>query len=111
MSEQRIELIKEMLDKNPSDSYLRYAFAMEHMGKGEKDVALKELQTLIKMDKTHVETYPILGRLLEEKGQTKKAIDLYKSGLTIARKKNNPKVIGAISEALLILNVYDEQPY
>ena len=111
MSQQRIDLINEMLDKNPSDSYLRYAYAMEYLEKGDDDFALKQLETLIKLDKTHVATYPILGKLLEAKGKTKKAIDLYQSGLEIARKKNDTKVIGALSEALLILDVYEDQPY
>ncbi|NNC83847.1 MAG: hypothetical protein HKN79_09725 [Flavobacteriales bacterium] len=111
MSQQRIDLIKEMLHKNPTDSYLRYAIAMEYLEIGNKAVALKELETVIKKDKGHVATYPVLGKLLEEKGKTKKAIEVYQSGLEIARKKNDTKVIGALSEALLILDVYDDQPY
>lgn len=100
-----------MLDKNPTDSYLRYAIAMEYLEIGEKRIALKELETVIKKDKGHVATYPVLGKLLEEKGDTKKAITVYQSGLALARKKNDTKVIGALSEALLILDVYDDQPY
>lgn len=100
-----------MLDKNPTDSYLRYAIAMEYLSAGKKSLALKELETVVKKDKGHVAAYPILGKLLEEKGKSKKAIDVYQSGLEIARKKNDAKVIGALSEALLILDVYDDQPY
>lgn len=111
MSQQRIDLISEMLEKNPSDSYLRYAIAMEYLEAGDKDIALKELETVLKKDKSHVASYPILGRLYEEKGKMSKAIDTYQTGLEIARKKNDTKVIGSLSEALLILNVHDDKPY
>lgn len=108
MSEQRIELIKEMLNKNPKDSYLRYAIAMEYLNIGAKEVAQKELETVLKHDKNHPATYPALGRLLEEQGKTAKAIKLYKDGLEVATKKNDLKIIGTLTEALLIHDVYVE---
>ena len=111
MSQQRIDLILEMLDKNPSDSYLRYAIAMEYLAIGDKDIALKELETVLKKDKSHVASYPVLGRLYEGKGKIDKAIETYQLGMEIAKKKNDTKVIGALTEALLILNVHNDQPY
>lgn len=108
MSVQRIELIKEMLNKNPKDSYLRYAIAMEYLNIGEKKVAQQQLETVLKHDKEHPATYPALGRLLEAQGKVSKAIKLYQDGLEVAKKKNDLKVVGCLTEALLIHDVYVE---
>jgi Tfp pilus assembly protein PilF len=111
MSQKRIDLISEMLNKNPEDSYLRYAIAIEYLNIGDRNRAIKELTIITKNDKSYMASYYQLGTLLEQKGAKKKAIDVYKSGYEVAKKKNDIKTMGELSEALLILNVYDDQPY
>jgi len=111
MSQKRIDLITEMLNKNPEDSYLRYAIAVEYLNIGNAAQAEKEFAHIVKNDKGYLASYYQLGRLLEERGRTKKAISVYQSGLAVARKKNDQKTMGALSEALLILDVHDDVPY
>lgn len=111
MSQKRIDLISEMMNKNPEDSYLRYAIAVEYLNIGNTAQAEKEFATIVKTDKTYLASYYQLGRLLQGRGRVKKAISVYKAGLEVARKKNDQKTIGSLSEALMILDVHGDVPY
>jgi hypothetical protein len=51
----------------------------------------------------------MLGGLLSEKGQTDKAIQVYKEGKEVAKKQNDTKTLGELSEALMLLDVYDDE--
>ena len=44
----RLELIEEMLHKNPKDSFLNYAAALEYNKRGEDNKAVELLERIIK---------------------------------------------------------------
>ena len=100
----RLELIEEMRKKNPEDSFLAYAAALEYQKRGEKERAVSIIETLLNRDPEYLGAYYQLGKLYEEKGEIDKAKQTYKSGKLKAREKQDPKTIGELTEALMLLD-------
>lgn len=111
MSNYRLDLIAEMLQKNPDDTFLNYAAALERKKNGEPRKAIKIFKKIIDTDPEYLPTYYQLGKLLEAIGKTEDAIKVYKEGGVLARKKNDVKAMGELSEALLILDADDGQAW
>lgn len=103
----RMEMIEEMLAKNPNDTFLNYAAALEHKKKKELKKAIRIFKKIINQDPNYLATYYQLGKLLEEVGKTDEAIEVYKTGRELAKKTNDVKAKGELSEALLILDAGD----
>ena len=104
----RFGLIKDMLKQNPEDSFLNYAAALEYKKKGESEKAIELIEALLQNDVNYLGGYYQLGKLYEEKGETEKAIDIYKRGKKIAQKTNDEKTLGELSEALMIIDGFDD---
>lgn len=108
MQTERIALINQMLDKNPDDSFLRYAAALEFKKNGETEKAIEYLDQLIKKDPNYLASYYQLGKIYEEQGMAHKAIAYYRQGKLIAAKVNDRKTLGELDEALMILDADEE---
>jgi Flp pilus assembly protein TadD len=85
----RKDQILEMLAANPADTELHYFLAMEHLGTGETDAALKALQDLTVLDPDYVPAYQQLGQLLTRLEREDEARLAYRTGIVAARKKGN----------------------
>ena len=108
MTSERLKMIEVMLETNPRDSFLHYAAALEHQKQGDTAQAIKILRHLIKQSPDYLASYYQLGKILEEKGKTEEAIDVYQQGKSVARKQNDMKTLGELSEALMLLDVYED---
>ncbi len=104
----RLKLIENMILTNPEDSFLHYCAALEHEKKGDIPVAIKILKTILKNDQDYLATYYQLGRLLEVRGKVEDAIATYKLGKSVAKRRNDSKTLGELSEALMLLDVYED---
>jgi tetratricopeptide (TPR) repeat protein len=104
----RLKMIEIMLETNPSDSFLHYAAALEHQKNGELPQAIKILKSIIKNDPDYLASYYQLGKILEDKGKVSDAIEVYQAGKDIARKQKDVKTLGELSEALMLLDVYED---
>ena len=111
MSTNRMELIAEMLKKNPNDTYLNFAAALEYRKRGNPKKALVTFRKILKLDPAYLPTYGQVGSLLEEAGRPEDAINVYNKGLELARKRKDVTAVGELSEALLILDADVEQPW
>jgi tetratricopeptide (TPR) repeat protein len=108
MTSERLKMIEVMLETNPRDSFLHYAAALEHQKQGDTTQAIKILRQLIKQSPDYLASYYQLGKILEEKGKTEEAIEVYQQGKSVARKQNDMKTLGELSEALMLLDVYED---
>ncbi len=97
-----------MLETNPRDSFLHYAAALEHQKNGDLNGAIKIMQKIVKNDPDYLASYYQLGKMLEEKNKAEEAVEVYKSGKSIARKQNDMKTLGELAEALMLLDVYED---
>lgn len=107
MSSNRMEMITEMLEKNPDDTFLNYAAALEHKKAKKPKKAIRIFKKIVSQDPDYLATYYQLGKLLEEVGKTDEAIEVYKAGRQLAKKTNDVKATGELSEALMILDAGD----
>ena len=107
MSNDRLEMITEMLVKNPDDTFLNYAAALEHKKRNKLKKAISIFKKIVNQDPDYLATYYQLGKLLEEVDKTEEAVEVYKRGRELAKKTKDVKAMGELSEALMILDEGD----
>lgn len=103
MQQDRLNHILEMLKTNPEDSFLNYAIALEFKKNHKIDNAITILENLINKNPDYLASYYQLGKLFEETNEIDKAIQIYKTGIVVAKTKGELKTLGELSEALMIL--------
>lgn len=95
MNSKRLEQIKEMLNDDPSDSFLKYALAKEYEGVGDEQQAIVVFEQLKKEDPDYVGLYYHLGKLYEKNENYEKALSSYDEGIVVCK---NQKDFHALSE-------------
>ncbi|MEQ9186601.1 MAG: tetratricopeptide repeat protein [Cryomorphaceae bacterium] len=108
MTNERLKLIKEMLETNPDDSFLKYAAALEYEKDGDRKQAIVTIRDLLANDANYLGAYYKLGKLLEEVGKEKEAIKIYRQGLEVSKKISDLKTEGELTEALMLLGADDD---
>ena len=83
---ERIEKIREFLQANPSDNFLRHALALEHIKMGEDAQARELFEAILGESPDYVGSYYHLAKLLEKTEETKLAIAWYEKGMAAAKK-------------------------
>lgn len=82
----RLEKLLEFLKNEPNDPFLKYALATEYFNLQDYDKALFYFEDLVSRHPDYVGTYYHLGKLYEILNRKLEAIEIYKSGMLIARK-------------------------
>jgi tetratricopeptide (TPR) repeat protein len=100
----RIEMLLDLLDKDPKDPFLNYALGLEYMN-DLTTIILAEIQfrKVISLDENYLAVYYQLGKLYESQLNIIKAIEQYKTGLTKAREQKNNKAAAEFEEAVFML--------
>jgi tetratricopeptide (TPR) repeat protein len=111
MTSNRLELIAEMLEKNPDDTFLNYAAALEYKKENDPHKAIAIFKKIVDQDPEYLATYYQLGKLLEETDKVDDAIEVYRKGHKLAVEKNDIKATGELYEALLILGEDDQNDW
>lgn len=104
MTDDRLSLINEMRDKNPDDSFLNYAAALEYEKTGNEEKAIELMEYIRKNDPDYLGVYYRLGKIYENSDKIELAIEVYKAGKNIAKQQNDQKTIGELTEALMLLD-------
>lgn len=100
MNEERVSKLKEILEKDPDDSFTRYAIALEYAGKGETQIAVAYLQELLERDPHYIPAYQQLGYNFEKLERRQDAIDILKKGITLASARGDLHASNEMQEAL-----------
>ncbi len=96
----RIELLKQYLEQQPDDSFLRHALALEYV-KIENDTDAETLfRAVLEDDPEYVGSYYHLGKLLERKGDKENAMATYEAGKIIAKKQEENRTFNELQGAL-----------
>jgi Tfp pilus assembly protein PilF len=98
----RIEKLKEFLEKDPDDSFVRHALALEYLKLGEAGVARELWEQLLAHDPTAVGSYYHLGKLLESLGEESLALEWYRKGMAAAKAAGEQRAFNELQGA------YDE---
>ncbi len=81
----RMEQLKKWLEENPSDPFLHYAIATEHVAGDNDEEAEKIFTLLVREHPTYFATYYHYGMLMERRGDEDAAISIYKKGMEVTR--------------------------
>ncbi|MEI7906139.1 MAG: tetratricopeptide repeat protein [Bacteroidota bacterium] len=99
-NEQRIEKLKELIAKDPTDSFSQYALALEYNGINEPLTAIEILEELLKRDENYLPAYQQLGQMLGKLNKTQEAKQIYRKGMDLAVIQNDEKTAKEIREEL-----------
>lgn len=81
----RIAKLKEFLNKNPDDSFVQHALALEYIKLGNKAEARNLFKQLLSRDENYIGSYYHLGKILEEANEKDEAIRCYEKGMKKAK--------------------------
>ncbi|MDX2129056.1 MAG: tetratricopeptide repeat protein [Chloroherpetonaceae bacterium] len=104
----RIEFLKSFLEKDPNDSFSRYALALDYLNSGDISLAVEEFERLLKIDPNYSATYYHFGKVLERLGKTSEAKELYQKGIELTTKKGEAHALKELKEALFTLTLSEE---
>lgn len=99
-SEQRIQKLKELLEKDPTDSFSRYALALEYMGASDVQTAIDELEKLIAADQKYLPAFHQLGQIYGKLNRTQEAKKAYRKGIDLAQELGEEKAGKEMREEL-----------
>ena len=108
MSNTRLDQILKMLETHPSDPFLHYATALEYEKLEQNERAIEILEKLLLTQSEYLPTYYKTGQLHELVGNNERAIELYLEGKKLARIQKDFKTEGELSDAWMLLDVFDE---
>ncbi len=95
----RIAKIREFLEANPSDNFLRHALALEYTKIGEDAKAREYFEAILNGSPDYIGSYYHLAKLLEKMGETLLAIEWYEKGMTAAKKAGDNHAYGELQGA------------
>ncbi len=85
----RRQQIEAMLEQDGTDSFLRYALALEWASEGQPNQAMAEFNKLLTQDPGYIPAYLQAGQLLAKAGQGDAARILLEKGIHVARQGND----------------------
>jgi Tfp pilus assembly protein PilF len=98
----RIEKLKEFLEKDPNDSFVRHALALEYVKLGDVRTARQLWEQLLAHNPAATGSYYHLGKLLESIGETAQALAWYEKGMAAAKAAGEKRAYNELQAA------YDE---
>jgi len=85
----RIALLTQVLEQNPTDAFARYGLAMAHAAEGRTDQALAEFSTLIQHNPDYVPAYQMSAQTLAKLNRSDEAVTRLKEGIEAAQRTGN----------------------
>jgi tetratricopeptide (TPR) repeat protein len=103
MLSSRLEVLKNMVEQNPADSFARYGLAMEYRKANAFDQAIAEFRALAAANPDYAAAYFHGGQTLEQMGRIEEARELYRAGIAAATRTGDRHTRDEIQAALDIL--------
>lgn len=98
-TDKRLNQLLEMLNEEPSDSFLRFAIAFEYDKLNRPDEALRYFQLIVTDDPDYVGVYLHLGNLYLQMNRPDEAVHTYRAGIERTKTKD-PKTCNELMQAL-----------
>lgn len=96
----KIKQLAGYIKKNPSDSFSKFALALEFLKQNELNRSRILFEDIRKNDPGYLGVYYHLGRLYERLEQKSKALETYETGLELAKKQNEERTATELEEVL-----------
>jgi Tfp pilus assembly protein PilF len=85
----RLEQFKEFVEMDPTDTFSRYALAMEYLGEGQFPEAVHHFQEVIKLDSTYSAAYFQAAIASQKASLPEQARSFLNEGIQVAEKKGD----------------------
>jgi tetratricopeptide (TPR) repeat protein len=105
MATNRLEILLQMVEQDPKNSFARYGLAMEYANSGNYAQAVVEYRTLLSEDESYGAAYYHGGQALEKLGRIEEAKEIYEKGMVATRRKGDTHTYSEIEAALSLLPV------
>ena len=96
----RFEQLRELLEQDPQDPFLKFALAQEHIKAGEFEKSLAYFDDLVEHTPDYIGTYYHKGKVLEKLGRTDEVRAVYETGIKVAQKLGDHHALGELAQAL-----------
>ena len=106
----RLEKIREMLQHEPDDVFLRYALAMELDSAGRGDESLALYAELMRGAPPHVPSFFRTAQILARQGKTARVIETLQQGIRQAQAQGDPHTAMEMSQMLEEQQHADDEP-
>ncbi len=85
LASSRIDILRQLVEQNPTSTFARYGLAMEYIKAGELESAMAEFQAVLATDPTYSAAYFHGGQTLEKLHRPDEARELYRQGVAQTR--------------------------
>jgi Flp pilus assembly protein TadD len=103
MPDSRLDLLKNLVAQNPTDSFARYGLAMEWARTGNLEQAVEEYRGLLAANPNYAAAYYHGGQALAQLGRVEEARALYRQGIEATTKIGDLHTRSEIEAALEML--------
>ena len=97
----KIAMLTQILEQNPSDAFSRYGLAMEHANQGQTETALTEFDRLLATHPDYTAGYFMAAQTLVKASRTDEAKARLEQGIASAQRTGNRHALSEM-EALLM---------
>lgn len=103
MGTDRLEVLLSMVDRNPADTFSRYALAMEYVKAGDLVTAADHFAQLLEHNPSYAAAYFHGGQTLEKLGRLDEAKGLYRRGIEVTGALGDEHTQNELQAALSML--------
>lgn len=100
----RIEIFKQMLESDPSNSMVMFGLAKEYEKLGETQEVISLLEKYLQIADDEGNAYGALAKAYDKQGNREKAIEAYQKGIEVSMAHGHPTMAGDYKFALDMLN-------
>lgn len=99
----RIDMLIELLRKEPDDIFLNYALGIEYIAELSIGDAESKFKRVLELDPNYIPAFYQLGKLYESQLKNEEALSFFKTGLQKATEQKNNKAVNEFNEAIFML--------
>ena len=100
MDSDRILKLKDILEKDPADSFTMYALGLEYASGLQYEDAREIFEELLRTDPHYLGTYYQLGKVYESLEDTATAKRIYEKGIFVATSQNDNHTKSELEQAI-----------
>jgi Tfp pilus assembly protein PilF len=105
MATNRLDILKQMVEQDPKNTFARYGLAMEYAKSQEFAAAVTEFRGLLSQDADYAAAYYHGGQALEKLGELEQARDFYEKGIQATTRKGDAHTRAELQAALDLLPI------
>lgn len=96
----RLEILTQLVERNPQDSFARYGLAMEYARQGQYEHAMEHFQKLWKVNPDYAAAYYQAGQVLVKAGQVEEARRIFQKGIEVTSRLGDRHAKSELEAAL-----------